>query len=329
MEIYMNMNCLTESVLESGGDIIPIIIDSKDTNGTGTFNPSIWIDENRKLLTVRHCQVTVWHSSKFQHSLAPITYINPENDISLRSSNIIVELSDNLEQKKHIFVDMLLDTVPKWEFIGLEDPRLVIWDNKLLLCGGRRDTTPNGVGRLEITEIHPETYVEIKRTRFEPPVNSYCEKNWMPINDLPWHFVKWSNPTEIIKVDYEKGTCTQILLKTQESKFQFTDFRGGSNVVKVGKYRICIVHITRIFKSEAGKKNSKYTHAVIVWDLDWNIVSISEEFSFMNTDIEFCCGLALDRDDFVISFGVQDNSSFLLKMKKETMENLICLKLES
>ena len=90
----------------------------------------------------------------------------------------------------------LFDTYePMWDFVGLEDARLFRWNDKLYMSGVRRDTTTNGQGRMELSELEVGVdYVkEISRVRIEAPNNpdSYCEKNWMPITDLPNHYVKW------------------------------------------------------------------------------------------------------------------------------------------
>lgn len=45
---------------------------------------------------------------------------------------------------------------------------------------------------------------ETERSRIEPPTKSYCEKNWMPILDMPFHYVKWTSPTEVVKVNTKK-----------------------------------------------------------------------------------------------------------------------------
>ena len=47
----------------------------------------------------------------------------------------------------------VLDVKPLWDFVGLEDARLVKWDDKYYMCGVRRDTTTNGQGRMELSEI--------------------------------------------------------------------------------------------------------------------------------------------------------------------------------
>jgi len=44
------------------------------------------------------------------------------------------------------------------------------------------------LSEIEITDTEVK---EISRLRIEAPdVNSYCEKNWMPILDMPYHYIK-------------------------------------------------------------------------------------------------------------------------------------------
>ena len=38
-------------------------------------------------------------------------------------------------------------------FVGLEDARVVRWNNQLYICGVRRDVYDNGQGRMELCEI--------------------------------------------------------------------------------------------------------------------------------------------------------------------------------
>ena len=33
----------------------------------------------------------------------------------------------------------------------------------------------------------------------------------MPIIDMPWHFVKWCNPVEVVKYDPETRTTTTVV----------------------------------------------------------------------------------------------------------------------
>jgi len=318
------MDNLVKKVLDSGGSITPLIIPSDLTNGTGLMNPSIYVDKGKLILNLRHVNYTLYHcegEQLFINRWGPLAYLNPENDIHLRTTNWLCELNDDLTIKNWNKVDTSkLDIEPVWEFIGLEDGRLVRWDDKLYLCGVRRDTKTNGEGRMELSEL--KKYKEVKRSRIQPPndPNSYCEKNWMPVIDMPYHFVKWTNPTELVKVNPETNTSKTVLLKEGVGEFQ--NLRGGSQVIPYGEDRICIIHEVDLWKNKLEQKDAKYTHRLVIWDKDWNIKHISEPFSFMGGEVEFCCGLAEYNNELLISFGFQDNAAFILKMPTKYFDEM-------
>ena len=319
------MQNLIKQIIQAGGSITPLIIPSNLTNGTGLMNPSIYVDKDKLILNLRHVNYTLYHcegEQLFINRWGPLAYLNPENDIHLRTTNWLCELNDDLTIKNWNKVDTSkLDVEPVWEFIGLEDGRLVRWDDKLYLCGVRRDTKTNGEGRMELSEL--KKYKEVKRSRIEPPndPNSYCEKNWMPVIDMPYHFVKWTNPTELVKVDPETNTSETIILKEGVGPHQ--NLRGGSQIIPYGDDRICIIHEVDLWKNKLEQKDAKYTHRLVMWDKDWNIKHISEPFSFMGGEVEFCCGLAEYKGDLLITFGFQDNAAYILKVQKEKFINIL------
>jgi hypothetical protein len=260
----------------------------------------------------------------------------------------------------------LWDIKEAWEFIGLEDARLLELNGKLYLCGVRRDLTPSGQGtgpigmnnglmqtrggdgRMELSELEVRGDVvrEVARFRIETPVDkkAYLEKNWMPISDMPWQWVKWCNPTEVVRVSLSKPYPKQyrvedgkpVLRPTVDSEQTFLadkvaegipDLRGGSHVLRIGDHRIAAVHSVIHQKNELGLKDAQYPHRFIVWDLDWNVVKVSEPFLFMDGEIEFCCGAALHNGNLLISFGFQDNAAFILKAPLAFVEELVGVKL--
>jgi hypothetical protein len=86
---------------------------------------------------------------------------------------------------------------------------------------------------------------------------------------------------------------------------------------------MCVVHETSLYNSEAGRKDGTYRHRFIVWDKNWNIVKISPLFSFMEGKIEFCCGLTPYKNDFLLTFGFQDNAAYILKVSQDVVKNFI------
>ena len=82
---------------------------------------------------------------------------------------------------------------------------------------------------MELSEldISPDRVKEVSRFRIPAPApdTSYCEKNWMPIVDKPFHYVKWSNPTEVVRVDTSEVVTTTTHLGSERDLSH--DLRAG------------------------------------------------------------------------------------------------------
>lgn len=324
--------------LEAGGNISHLMIPFQELKGDGLTNGTILKVNNRWVLNLRRVAYSLFHSEKDQkyHSpWGPLIYFNPEDDIVLRTTNYMCELDNkNLKLKKWARTDTSkLDVPPLWEFIGHEDVRLVEWDNTLYQTGVRRDTTTNGEGRMELSTIKKKgccSWEETNRKRIQTPDGKtnaeggpYCEKNWMPINDMPYHYVKWTNPTEVVKVDPKKGTSKTVALVDNPKFRSPRDMRGSSNVIKYKNMWVAIIHECDLWYDIDGKKDAVYHHRIVCWDKDWNIIKMSESFNFLTGQIEFTCGLALDGDNFLIPFGFQDHTSYILKLPTTVFDFLI------
>lgn len=324
------MNNFVKLALDNGGKIYPLIIPAELNSGLGLMNPSILIDDGKILVNLRAVNYTFYHSEEklFQHQWGPLTYVHPEDDMHLRTTNYYLELDNDFNIIRTNKIDTSeFDTYePQWEFVGLEDGRLIRWNEKLYITGVRRDLDTVGTGRMELSELEVgDDYVkEIARHRIPTPIdpNAYCEKNWMPLIDNPYHFVKWTNPTELVSFDLDTKVCNQVLQKTDPQPIPNSP-RGGSQVISCGDYYLAITHEVDLFKSEVGRKDAIYRHRFIVWDKDWNIIKYSKDFAFMDGHVEFCVGLAEYEDDFLITFGFQDNAAYLLRVPQETVEDFI------
>jgi hypothetical protein len=302
---------LVSQILENGGEIYPLIIPSENTNGTGLCNPSIFNDNGRLLINLRHVQYSFYHTfGKYESRYGPLIYLTPDGDQTLHTTNWLLEWDTYIKTYKKIDTTKL-DKPPLWEFVGLEDARIVRWHDTLYLTGVRRDTTTNGEGRMELSEIDLDGN-ELRRVRIKPPIETYCEKNWMPVVDLPFTYVKWANPTEIVRVvEGEANT-----MHTSSFFPMDYDLRGGSSVIRIDNYRIAITHRTQFWRNKQNNKQAIYTHNIVIWDLDWNIVKVSKEFNFMNGHIEFCTGMAVKDNDVYITFGYEDAAAYLVKVNK-------------
>lgn len=323
------MLILSQYVLKNSGSIHPIIIPTSETSGLGLMNPSILNDNGKLIVNLRQVNYTFYHSEAklFQHPYGPLTYIHPENDLYLRTWNWYLELDNNLNIIRHTKIDTSqFDTYePKWEFVGLEDARLVRWDGKLYISGVRRDTTTNGQGRMELSELKvtDNSVTEVSRFRIPTPKdpNSYCEKNWMPVLDMPYHYVKWTNPTELVKVDPVAKTCKTVY-DGVDVKIPISQ-RGGSQVIKIDDKYIALTHEVDLFESETSRKDAVYRHRFVIWDDKWNIVKYSNAFSIMGGHVEFAVGMCSWRDRLIITFGFQDNAAYILNTDLNTIMDFI------
>jgi hypothetical protein len=312
--------------LENGGFLKPLLVPSTNIIGPSLSNPTILVSKNNEILVnLRNLNYVLYHSESgiFEHSWGPLCYLHQENDQRLVTNNILCKLDENFNINYNCVIDTIfLDETPIWEFVGLEDGRLIEWDNKLYLSGVRRDTTTNGVGRMELSELAFKKDKVIEKSRLRIPApgedNSYCEKNWMPVLDRPYNYVKWTNATEVVEVNPIDKTCKTIIL-SKEKNLNTRDLRGGSQVIPMGDKYLAIVHEVNLFNSEAGRKNAVYTHRFVVWNKDFEIIEASDSFSFMNAKIEFCCGMAEYKDKLLITFGFQDNAAYLLGMPKNIL----------
>ena len=321
---------LAKVAINNGGIVKPLVIPSILTQGTGLMNPSILNDNGKILVNIRHVNYTFYHSEKktFQHQWGPLTYLHPENDMHLRTTNWYCELDDDLNIETYTKVDTSkFDTYePIWDFVGLEDARLIRWDGKLYITGVRRDTTTIGQGRMELSEIEvlDGKVVEVNRFRIQPPKdpNSYCEKNWMPVLDQPYTFVKWTNPTEVVKANITD--CSSTTVKLSDYVHIGNDLRGGSQVIPMGNdHYLSLVHEVDLFTSEVGRKDAVYRHRFVVWDKDWNIKHFTKDFSIMNGHVEFAVGMCVKGSDVLITFGFQDNAAYIMQIPSSVLEDFI------
>lgn len=323
---------LVQKAVKYGGKLAPLVIPNGLTSGTGLMNPSVFVDDDGTIMAnLRHVNYTLYHSEnkqRFNSRWGPLTYLHPEKDQNLRTVNYLVRLNSDLILTDYTRVDTSqLDVAPLWEFVGLEDARLVKWEGEYYLIGVRRDTTTNGVGRMEYSRIELDkdkwTAREVSRLRIPTPNanDSYCEKNWYPVLDKPYHFVKWTSPTEIVKASPTHEFTEQVLLRN--ALIPPRDLRGSSHLVPWGSVYIAIAHEVDLFKNYLGQKDAVYRHRLCVFDREFTLVGISQAFSFLDANVEFTCGAAVLGQDLLISFGFQDNAAFILKTPRIVVEDLI------
>ena len=323
-------NNFSKYILTHGGYIKQLDLPIEMSEGLGLCNPSVFIREDGTIACNIRRVNYMFHQTltyKWGSAYGPTNYHHPDNDVNLRTDNYMCELDGNLDIKPGTIKKIeYAPYEPKWHFIGEEDVRIVEWDGKTYVTGCRRDTEDTGISRMELSELNPEMH-EISRTRVPAPGDnkSYCEKNWMAILDMPYCYVKWCNPLEVVKFNPETHVTEDILIKEQkiDSEDDLGDIRGSSQVVTVGDYRIALVHEVNLWVNRYNERSAIYYTRFIVWDKEWNTVKLSQRFWFMNAPIEFTNGLAFDGKDFIIPFSIYDNAAFIARLGKNAVFKFI------
>jgi len=331
---------LVKTILEDTESLIqPIYIKSDATNMGGLCNASLCYHNDILHVIIRSVEYTIHcceGEEKYQSNYeGPLAYYHKDSDLTLKTVNYYGILNpDTLILESYNKIDTTkCDTHPLWCFIGLEDVRLVNWNNIFYAIGVRRDTTTNGQGRMEFSELElgKNKVNEVNRIRIESPnIHSYCEKNWMPIKNKPFHFVRWTNPVEIVEVNLNTANAKVIYSNTIKFYIMPYELRGGSQLVEwdTSSYLSIIHECDFVPKNFNGNKNASYYHRFVIWNNDFSVKYISSSFNFMSTKIEFCIGLEVIEDYAIILFGYQDNSCYALKLKKNTLNNIIWNKLK-
>jgi len=234
-------------------------------------------------------------------------------------------LNSDFQIKEKFIIDISkFDALPLCEYCGLEDARLVKWDNKMYLCGNNRYDFPIlGRRRVYLSEVQIENGVMSEISRYclpSPEANdSDWEKNWMPILDMPYHFVRWSDPTEIVKYDIEKNTTTVVHKKEKNTELE--NLRGSSQVISWKNGYLAVVHEN--YYTQNIKWPDKTGHRFLFWDKDWNLIKVSDEFFFFNHGIEFCAGFIYQDNQFLLSISINEQENFIIKCPSSIIEEML------
>lgn len=309
---------MLKKFLQNGGAISPLLIPSSDS----AFNPSVCSVGDRLYINVRSCQYVLYNGQTYNHPYGHAIYLHPESDLTLTTTNWFGELNSDLSISWISPVQML-PSESHWHFVGLEDARIAYWNERLYLCGVRRDVDSVGTGRMELSEISIDgtSVREVSRTRIPAPSpdTSYCEKNWMPIANRPFHWQKWGNPVEI--VNYASGKTSTVLLG--DTRYFNRDQRGGGQVIPYKDGWLTITHETLLFTDELGRKNARYLHRFSSWSSDWKLLNSTAPSSLFGFPIEFVTGLTRHRDEYVFSFGVSDNAAYVCSVPCSYLEDML------
>lgn len=210
---------------------------------------------------------------------------------------------------------------------GLQDIRLFPWKNRLYALAGAHCYLPPEAGsRPKQTRMMLCTLDgNVLNTVAVLPSRQPKEKNWMPWprgDDLYLQY--HCDPYEVLKVDRAGVSAATAPRRVPGLE----GFFGGSPILRLGNNFIGIAHLKVLdhpIVDQHPLPAMGYFHKAIIYGPDLDVLDVGSVFRFEGERVEFCCGLTIDGDELLLSYGIWDTEAKLLKIKAQTFLELVGL----
>jgi hypothetical protein len=132
-----------------------------------------------------------------------------------------------------------------------------------------------------------------------PPVDTPCEKNWIPIPGTDLFLYTW-NPLQVGTV--RDGTLE--IVATHETPWFFKHLRGSAVPIRVGGETWVLTHYVQYGSPR------KYFHCFVVLDSEHKPLRISLPFVFKSVGIEYCLGCQISGSSIEFAVSSWDDNPF-------------------
>lgn len=204
---------------------------------------------------------------------------------------------------------------------GMEDAKLFWRDNAWHFTCVMMEKEICEVARMAVCRLDAKAEKVIHMEKFSGIEVKRPEKNWMlSPNDNP-HFDFIYGPNSTVK----DGVLTTLMTDNNT----LHALRGNTNLIDLGDttylgimHRTIGRHTTVSEQNSFGNVNAyirNYTHCFVRFDEKGKIIATSEHFQFRKSGVEFAAGIVEHKNNFLISYGVQDIAAFLLTIPKKTV----------
>ena len=263
-------------------------------------------------LNTRYVSYTLFPSGTYF-----FTVLNSENGDrnKIYNKNTLSILNDNFEPEG--FTEMDEDTVgiPRQIAfsLGLEDMRLYEFNGKIKFVAS--SINYSGIGKVRVMNgvYNQETHSYSECRVIEPPSDTHCEKNWIPIirNGEEVFIYRWY-PFELGRID--KNNKLQIFQTNFIMGACFEKIRGSSIFYEVEQGYLGVVHFC-----EEGAPRHYYNHLVLLNKETLVPEKYSHPFYFNNVSIEFCIGFTIKNGRYYFWISQMDGSPAMISINIESI----------
>lgn len=201
--------------------------------------------------------------------------------------------------------DLELD-VGEVRVLGPEDCRLFRWRDRRWCSATRVLEEPGWPRRMQLLAVGDDGAVRDATTL---KAFAQHEKNWMPhVSGDRLFFIYSCDPLVVLEVSPDDLDVHEV--SSAEPPLALDHLRGGSQLVAVGDYLVCLVHEASPIP---GSDARTYSNRVLLLTPEYEFAGLSDPFHFFKGPIEFVAGLALTPDGgrALVTFGVNDCEAWI------------------
>lgn len=304
--VFNNMDFYMPRLL-TNGEFFDIEVSCPDKDFIPSSTALLKLD-NTVLANVRFVNYRI--QSDGSYLMSKDGELNSKNNVITRNAFMYYDLNMNPISDLTFMEDSISD-IPSRDcmILGLEDVRLYKSENKVYYTATSQNYSYTDSIRIVQGEYNEILNKFTNNVCLIPPTETYCEKNWIALED---NFIyKW-HPLEIGKVIENK---LEILLTFKTPEF-FKHCRGSSNVVKYKNDFWMVTH---------GIKNCtprKYFHQIVILNQNYGLKKYTLPFYFDKLAIEYCLGLVILDDIAYMTVSRNDSNPIIVKIAIDKLNKL-------
>jgi hypothetical protein len=197
--------------------------------------------------------------------------------------------------------------------MGLEDIRLYSYKDSVKFIATNVNYVGNRANRMIVGEYDIVRHCYLDSRIIQPPTNTPCEKNWVPIvrNEEELFIYKWS-PFQLGKIGLDADQL-EIIESYEIKSPDFHRIRGSSIFTESDGVLVGVVH----FCEETIPR--QYYHMLVTLNkTTLKPLFYSAPFCFQHYGVEFCIGFTVEEEAgrYVFWVSKKDNDAVMVSLEK-------------
>ena len=262
---------------------------------------------NQRYLIARNCNYSFIKTINSNNEI--VAYGCYPCNINYNSSEILYNINNYNCTVNKTLSKVIPEDIIKYKYVGDEDIRVVNW-NEPILTFTRVNITPQQLQfnnfKSNIVSVNlNDNYDFINETVIE--TTAQVEKNWQPIEHMPYTYVYSYKPFKLINIKTKEFT---IIANNVD-----LNYCGSTGVINYNNYHITLVHTKN-------RTTNDYLHYLVKFDDAMNIIAISKPFKFFGCNVEFSVYMENQNNIIVLLVSVHDQITYEFILEQKLIDAL-------